>query len=581
MNGFVDLHVSFGDPRPPRSCRLGNEWSEVASTESVKVYAAEPAGIHRLLTASSPSWRLWGSGAVFSYRNDHLNPLGRFADDLAQGLERPDLLDAHAVLLALHEESGRLSVWTDRMGTVHAYHGGTQGQRAVGTFFGAVREHSNEDLDWLGITGFCGFGFYPADRTPFTDMRIIRPATRVVFDRNGAVVEKEHYWDWWYDPDRGRNDDDFVDEFHDIWTRTVTSQLRGTRSVVPLSGGLDSRTIFAVAAPRTRRAADPVRTLTYGYSAKSPEIRISRRVAAARGHSALELVVGPYLLDRMSEVTDAVEGFQSLAFSRQAGVSQQITALGDHVMGGHWGDVWFDVAGTAPTPALSLAAAGYEKFAKRGRQWLLERVCRPNLGGDEPDDLLRDLLASEAARIPEFGDDDMRLKALKTEQWSFRWTLASVRAYQLAVPTLMPFYANEVVDFFLRVPSARLRGRRLQKAYLRRHHPDLARIPWQNSGMSLFEKRWEPASAWTKRAVSKLERTARHRPAIERNWEVQYFGTGRTEVVKTLLERAGTLATTSDGVSTHELDELLGRPDAARGYTLDALMTLCQSIRNL
>lgn len=75
----------------------------------------------------------------------------------------------------------------------------------------------------------------------------------------------------------------------------------------------------------------------------------------------------------------------------------------------------------------------------------------------------------------------MRLKALKTEQWSFRWTLAGTHACRLAQPALLPFYGNDVVDFFLRVPSERLADRRLQTAYLKRHHPDLARVIWQDA----------------------------------------------------------------------------------------------------
>ena len=112
------------------------------------------------------------------------------------------------------------------------------------------------------------------------------------------------------------------------------------------------------------------------------------------------------------------------------------------------------------------------------------------LGGQDPDHVLRGLLSDELARLPDLGDADFTLKALKTEQWSFRWTLASIRAYQLGLPTLMPFYADEVVDFFLRVPTDRLPGRRLQTAYLRRHHPDLAgRCPCHQASRGCWRAR--------------------------------------------------------------------------------------------
>ena len=574
MNGFTDLHVVFGDSVTPARLRLGNPWlPQTDESDQIWIGAATSTASLPVATAGAPGWRLWASGPIFSYRGDPDRPLERFADDVATNTADPALLDAHAVVFGWCSVSRRLSVWTDRMGTVHAYAGGQPGRMAVGTFLPAVAERSSRALDWVGITGFCGFGFYPGDRTMYDDVRILRPATRTVFDERGVVVSQDRYWDWWHDPDHSRSDDDFLDEFHDIWTRTIRRQLAGTRSVVPLSGGLDSRTVFSASAPSDGIAADPVRTLTYGYSTSSPEIRISRRVAAARGHTPLELVVGPYLLDRLSEVLDAVEGFQGLSFSRQAGVSTQLAALGDHVVGGHWGDVWFDTAGAPAGGSPDLVSIAHQKFAKRGREWLFEHLCTPNLD-EPPEQVLRQVLNEELTRIPDLGDPDMRLKALKTEQWSFRWTLASVRAYQLAVPTLLPFYANEVIDFFLRVPSDRLPARRLQTAYLRRHHLDLARITWQDTGMSLFERPWEPAFALTQRGIAKLLRAARRQQVVQRNWEVQYLADGRTDA----LGRPPADASESVAAPSHStvsiVRELLSNPSAADGYAADALVTL-------
>jgi len=579
VNGFVDLHVTFGDSGPPHSLRLGNEW--VALTDLPEVpwtgFATSPGG-PPVCSAVAPGWDVWASGSVFSYRGDPDRPLERFATDLASGTEDVAALDAHAVLFGRHHDSGEISVWTDRLGTVHAYVGGHPGRRAVGTFLPAVAEQSGRQLDWVGITGFCGFGFYPGDRTMFCDVQVLRPATRTTFDASGAILSATRYWTWWYDPEYSRSEDDLLDEFHDVWARTAHRQLAGTRSVIPLSGGLDSRTLFAVAAPSDERPSDPVRTLTYGYSIRSPEIRIARRVAASRGHDALDLVIEPYLLDHIDEVFAALEGFSGLSLSRQAGVSREIAELGDHVVGGHWGDVWFDTAGAPPdTTNDDLVDLSYKKFTKRGREWLLEHICRPNLRGDDPDQLLRELLHAEVEQLPDLGDGDFRLKVLKTEQWSFRWTLASVRAYQLALPTLLPFYANEVVEYFLRVPSDRLRGRRLQIAYLRRHHPDLARITWQDSGMSLFERPWEPTAALLRRARAKLTRAVLRRRLIERNWEVQFLGWDESGVPTPRLDDLQSLSLGS-AVPAAEwrslVSSLANEPTPGRGYAVEAAMTL-------
>ncbi|HEY4378074.1 MAG TPA: asparagine synthase-related protein, partial [Acidimicrobiales bacterium] len=510
MNAFSDVLVTFGSPSAPGSQRLGNRWHhEVDGPGSIWRAAAVPAGPVAHDRVEHQGWRLWAVGDVFAYRSDTSGPLPRFARDLADGRADPAALDAHAVVFGWEEGPRRLHVWTDRLATVHAYVGGPPGRRAVGTYLAAVAEGSARTLDWEAITGFCGFGFYPADRTMFDDVRILRPATWTTFDDRGTVLSASRYWDWTYTPDGHRSDDELVDEFHDVWQRTIATQFGTRQVVVPVSGGLDSRTVLAAAVPADGSATPwRARAFTYGYTSGSAEIRISRRVARARGVEATPFVVEPYLFDRLGEVEEAVEGFQSVSVARQAGISGPLAAMGDRVVGGHWGDVWFDSAGGSSSDGSldSLVEIAHGKFAKRGRQWLLEHLCAPHLV-TTPDHVLRSFLRDELGRLPDLEDPDAMLRALKTDQWSFRWTLASVRAYQLGLPTLLPFYANDVVDFFQRVPSDRLGGRRLQVAYLRRHHRDLAKVTWQESGMSLFEAPWEPAAVLGRRAVHKAVRT--------------------------------------------------------------------------
>jgi hypothetical protein len=465
------------------------------------------------------------------------------------------------------------------MGTVHVYAGGAPGRLRVGTVLAAVAEASGGARDWVATTGFCAFGFHPADRTAYEDVRILRPATHVAFDGAGARVAEERTWDWTHDPDHRASDDDLVDAFAETWRATLSRQADGRRVVVPVSGGLDSRTVLAdLVAPDGTSPAAEVRAFTYGWGQASQEIAIARRVAAARGLAATEVVVGRYLFDRLDDVVGAVEGFQALSVSRQAGASDVLASLGDRVVGGHWGDVWFDTTAGRGAPSSSpgdLVEPAFRTFAKRGRAWLLDHVCRPHLGGRDPEDLLREVLRAELERLPDLGDPDLQLKALKTEQWSFRWTLASTRAYHLARPTLLPFYADDVVDLFLRVPSERLAGRRLQIAYLRRHHPDLARVRWQDTGSSLLDRWWEPPLALARRAVAKGVRTARRRPVVERNWEVQYLtGDGPARLRRLLLDGGRTPA----GVDEHDLrsfvDRFLAAPDPATGYAVDVLATL-------
>lgn len=573
MNAFADVIVGFGRQPAPRRTRLGNEWQAVATGPGA-IWASRDGTDDRVAftTVERPGWRTWVVGDAFAYRGSEADVVDRMADDLAVGALAADELDVHAVVVAWHEAPRLLHVITDRLGTMQAYAAGTR----VGTFLPAVAEAGGDELDWVSITGFCGFGFHPADRTIHRDVRVLRPATWTTFDDRGREVSSTRYWSWSHAPEHGRSEASLLDELDAVLTRTVNRQTRGRSVVIPLSGGLDSRTLFAAATGPAATAA-AVETLTYGYTERSREIAISQRVAAARGHRAEPFVVGPYVFDRLGDILDAGEAYGNLTFTRQVAIADHLPALGSRVVGGHWGDVWFDTAGAGPLaadPSTTLVDVALKKFSRPGGRWLLDNLCRHHLGGADPDAVLRSVVEAELDRLPDLGDADMQLKALKTEQWSFRWTLPSVRTYQLGVPTLLPFYGNELVDFVLRVPAAAMAGRSLQVAHLQRHHPDLAAVTWQQTGMPLRSGPIDKARMLAGRVTDKAARTLTGTEPIQRNWEVQYLhGTGPASVRAQLAHRELRALVDGDAIEAL-LDGFFGAPTGANGYTVDALVTL-------
>ena len=87
--------------------------------------------------------------------------------------------NGHFLLCAWETESRRWHVWTDRFGTVHAYLGSGGRCTALGTFSPAVAAVSSRcRLDWTGLMGFFGQGFFPDDRTHFEDVRHRAPRRR-------------------------------------------------------------------------------------------------------------------------------------------------------------------------------------------------------------------------------------------------------------------------------------------------------------------------------------------------------------------------------------------------------------------
>ncbi len=536
-----------------------------------------------LQTLATAPWKLWLLGEL--YGQTAVASIDDFLGAIAHGEQPAGTLNGHLVLFGWNEAEQRWHVWTDRFGTVHAYLAADGSRAAIGTCFRTVADAaSRRHLDWMGLTGFFAFGFFPEDRTFFEDVRILRPASHYVFDETGCLLREERYWQWRHEPDRRRSYDDTVAEFGQVLGDVLADQTRDGRIAVPISGGLDSRTTVAMITRDDRRSAVDGRlwSYSYGYSEDSIETRIARQVASARGLPFQCFTIRPYLFDRLDLVLASVEGFQDVTQCRQAAVSDEICLHADYLIAAHWGDVWLDDMGLAdeefpPRKDEFVIDHALNKIAKQGREWLLKNLCQSQLNGREPHTLLRDFVRGELARVRDVVDADFQVKAFKTEQWSFRWTLASIRMYQAGAFPRLPFYDTRLTDFFATMPSAFVKGRRLQIDYLKRFAPDLARIPWQAYDTNLF---WYPYfSSWLlpKRAAKKGMRILTGKRVIERNWEVQLLGEQGRQGLKQWLRRPGLLL--HEFISPHAVEGLIEDFYAAplekgHGYTVSMLLTL-------
>src|SRR3989442_6458081 len=196
------------------------------------------------------------------------------------------------------------------------------------------------------------------------------------------------------------------------------------------------------------------------------------------------------------------------------------------------------LGGLESTPQGLLDHA-FGKLAKRGRAWLWENLFQGHVAKGGPELQVREILNTELQRFAHIADADFRIKALKTTQWAFRWTLPSLRAYQLGAFPRLPFLDPRMLDFFCTVPTRLVRSRRLQIEYLKRFAPDLARIRWQAYDTNLFRVRHFHTWLTPVRVAKKLWRVVRRRPVIQRNWEVQFFAPGQWKRLQDWLLRPG------------------------------------------
>ena len=108
-----------------------------------------------------------------------------------------------------------------------------------------------------------------------------------------------------------------------------------------------------------------------------------------------------------------------------------------------------------PKPVVDQLDFGNEQGLDPDRAGAVDRLLI-QLGRDVldrlPEDVLRETVGAELRRVGQIEDPDFRVKALKTDFWSFRWTTTSLRMFQAAAFPRLPFY--DIVFAILSAASA-------------------------------------------------------------------------------------------------------------------------------
>lgn len=521
-----DWLVTFGDVTASLPIRTPDaRWQTDRQVDGAQWRLTRPStgwqGMPALQVETS-EWTAWLLGEFYCTPNP-----AQTVTDVLEKRTPADRLNGHFLLVAAHHPTGELHIWTNRHATLHAYLATNGARTAVGSYMRSVAAAADRtELDWEGLTSFFGFGFFAADRTQFQGVRILRPATHYRLDGRGRLLAEERYWQWQHAPDDSRSYDETLEEFAGLFTAVMHEMMVEGRIAFPISGGLDSRSTIATIPPG-RADHDRFWTFSYGYDIDSIETEIGGRIATARSLPHSQYIIKSYLFERLGDVIASIEGFQDVTMARQAAITADIHHHADRVIAAHWGDVYLDDMGfipygPGPLPRDLMVEKALVKFSRPYGE-LLDLLCLPHLSQPKPEDVLRGFIADEMNRLPSIAEPDFLIKVFKTEQWSARWTTASIRAFQAAAFPRLPFYNTRITDFFQTVPTRFVTRRRLQIDYLKRYAPDLAAVTWQVTGTNLFKVGQPDPLEFARRAVKKGHRVLSGRRIIERNWEVQFL----------------------------------------------------------
>ena len=136
-----------------------------------------------------------------------------------------------------------------------------------------VTTHGAHELDLKAICAFVATGFFLDADTYWQHKKVLAPASIHTFDNSNKLTDSKPWFQWHYSP-RDITFKQALDEFEILFEQIMLEQTKGKAVILPLSGGLDSRT-QAVALKNHPQ----VHAFSYAFRNGYPEHIIAQQIA--------------------------------------------------------------------------------------------------------------------------------------------------------------------------------------------------------------------------------------------------------------------------------------------------------------
>lgn len=388
----------------------------------------------------------------------------------------------------------------------------------------AKRADVSRQIDKKALCIFAASGFFLEGDSFYTDDQVLQPGRNYVLDGDQNIKKQTPYFKWFHRP-RDISFSTALDEFTDLFEAIVKEQIGKNKVLLPLSGGLDSRS-QAVA---LKHLGADVHSYSYSFAGGFKEHKISEQIANACKFRFDPFIIPPnYLWDVLDDAANINQCYSDFIHPRQIAVLEDFKKMQGEFSLGHWGDVLFDRGIAEQDEHVSELDLIYKKVIKKGGLALANALWISwNLDGNF-EDYLKSRIQTLLDGI-EITDKGAKIRAFKSLYWAPRWTSVSLSFFQAAHPVQLPYYDNRMCRFICEIPEAYLADRKLQIAYIKNRNSKLATIPWQDHmPYNLYDFHKSKTSRnLPYRIKNKIKRETNSllgKKYIQRNWELQFLG---------------------------------------------------------
>lgn len=409
------------------------------------------------------------------------------------GYETPQKLNGDFNIAVYDPRESGLFIFNDRFGFRRLY---VYEDEAIFIFSPEIKAFRcytvlDTALDEQGVADYFNYSYHLGDRTMLSRVKLLPPAGGIAINKNRC--KKWTYWKSRYTCERGLNDlGEAVDTGYNLFRQSMSRRMGKKKSlIIPLTGGLDSRLILAVA----KELGPRITTATIGRSGCS-DYQIAHQVCEALGIKDHRLVkVCPDWFHQYGhDVVHLLEaGYGVLGPVRLMGFQKQIglnyDGLMNGIFGGHlsFGSPYFRRRHLPAIPTEQRV----DSIVRGLHGYRFERI----LGAAVTDNLrnlaleyLKRSVETEWKRTETISDEPaLRQDALFLHN-RIRRGMNSLDLNRFFYNTALPFSSYELFNFYLSLRPELMLDHYLYHEIYKKKLPDLARIPWQSTGVDLYRK---------------------------------------------------------------------------------------------
>ncbi|MDL1969041.1 MAG: asparagine synthase-related protein [Deltaproteobacteria bacterium] len=424
-----------------------------------------------------------------------------------EGIDGLCNLNGRFVIAIWNKREKVLNLINDRYGFCKLFYWVTPQRILFASEYKAIVWHEDfpKKIDQQGLADFMALGYSTQDRTFFVNIKLLPPASVATFKSDGNLSIKK-YWDYSFhsEDDPLWLEEDYVDQFAEMLAKATQRQIDPNKSIaLPLSGGLDSRTLAGVLDRLDFKGE--VKAFSYGNQC-AYDVAYGRNIAKNVGYEhGFIPIESTYLRDQAERFVWLLEGtvnclnahmLLTYPFIRENSLDSIMTGFFGDIICGSWSH-FYSLGVHGGTDDEGIIKSQYALHAdimkdKDMAVYMKDSIYQTVRG--KTFETLRSRYFQCPSRNRYF-----RSRYFSTLERQRQYTSFNLHVFDFVAEVASPFLDCDFVDFIYHVPSELMIFQNLYRKMIVKYLPKVASVPHNETKLPLnvswirkgLQWRWE------------------------------------------------------------------------------------------